>query len=376
MAFSELLFTNLGPLIYNLIFLSLWILWIQYHGEEENGRIRSIFRSYIMNEKLYFLITGLIIIIILYLLFSYANTHTDVDDAITSGVEAFLAGHNPYQEDVVIHHLPSGITYGRYHYFPPDLLTYSGFYIISGGIFAFLGTYWFVPLHLLMLIPGYWFLTRIVDWPHHKLIPFYILLVTPFLFTNSMLMWFFFIIGYYYYEIRNNQDLGMIFYVFAASVKYLVGFIIVFYFFQSIQTIVREKNRIQLRSFIIKEMRPYLIGGLALAVISLPFNLIDVIVSVFLYQGDLAARGEVAQLVGPLLIEILKILRLESLYILSVIFIIILSLFLLRSHTTYEKIIHISFMSMFILPFYGTELFITLPFYWWFKEGLRSYSKE
>ena len=325
MAFSELLFTNLGPLIYNLIFLSLWILWIQYHGEEENGRIRSIFRSYLMNEKLYFLITGSIIIIILYLLFSYANTHTDVDDAITSGVEAFLDGHNPYQKDVVIHHLPSGITYGRYHYFPPDLLTYSGFYLITGGIFSFLGTYWFVPLHLLLLIPGYWFLTKIVDWPHHKLIPFYILLVTPFLFTNSMLMWFFFIIGYYYYEIRNNQDLGMIFYIFAASVKYLVGFIIVFYFFQSIQTIMREKNRIQLRSFIIKEMRPYLIGGLALAVISLPFNLIDVIVSVFLYQGDLAARGEVAQLVGPLLIEILKILRLESLYILSVIFIIILS---------------------------------------------------
>lgn len=391
MNISELVFTSLGPILYNMLFLVLWIFWIDYHYKGEQSKARKYFEKYLREDFLFYLMTGLLILLFLFLLFTYANTHTDVDDAITSGVKAFLDGHNPYQEDVVIHHLPSGITYGRYHYFPPDLLTYSGFYIISGEVLAFLGTYWFVPLgevfaslgtywfvplHLLLLIPGYWFLTRIVDWPHHKLIPFYILLVTPFLFTNSMLMWFFFIIGYYFYEIRNNQDLGMIFYVFAASVKYLVGFIIVFYFFQSIQTIMREKNRIQLRSVIIKEMRPYLIGGLALAVISLPFNLIDVIVSVFLYQGDLAARGEVAQLVGPLLIEILKILRLESFYILSVIFIIILSLILLRSHTTYEKIIHISFMSMFILPFYGTELFITLPFYWWFKEGLRSYSKE
>jgi hypothetical protein len=28
---------------------------------------------------------------------------------------------------------------------------------------------------------------------------------------------------------------------------------------------------------------------------------------------------------------------------------------------------------MFILPFYGTELFITLPFYWWFKEVLETF---
>ncbi|MHA2093471.1 MAG: hypothetical protein ACW98F_02390 [Candidatus Hodarchaeales archaeon] len=392
MNISELVFTSFGPILYNMIFLVLWVLWIDYHYKGKQSKVRKNLERYFQEKNLFFLVTGILIISILFLLLTYANTNTDVDDAITSGVEALLAGHNPYQEDVVIHHLPSGITYGRYHYFPPDLLVYSGFYLIlkgifafletlwfvplPGGIFASLGTYWFVPLHFLFLFPGYWFLTKIIEWPHVKLLPFYILLVTPFLFTNSMLMWFFFIVGYYFYEVKDHRDLGMIFYVFAASVKYLVGFIIVFYIYQSIKKVLEKKNLSQERLFIIKEFRPYLIGSLSLLIICLPFNIIDVIISVFLYQGDIAARGEVAQLVGPLLIEILKLLSFESLYILSVVIVFVLALFFLRSHTTYEKIIHISFLSMFLLPFYGTELFITLPFYWWFKEGFHSYSEE
>ena len=376
MNISELVFTSLGPILYNLIFLVLWVFWIDYHYKGEQSKIRKYLERYFREKNLFYLVTGLLILTFLFLLFTYANANTDVDDAITSGVEAYIAGDNPYQKDVVVHHLPSGITYGRYHYFPPDLLVYSAFYIISGGIFSFLGTYWFFPLHLLFLFPGYWFLTQIVDWPHFKLFPFFILLVTPFLFTNSMLMWFFFIIGYYFYEIKDRRDLGMIFYVFAASVKYLVGFIIVFYILQSIKELLDKKNINNKRTIAIREFRPYILGSLLLVLVSLPFNIIDVIISVFLYQGDIAARGEVAQLIGPLLIEILKMFHFESLYLLSVIFILVLALFTLRTHSTYEKIIHISFLSMIILPFYGTELFITLPFYWWFKEGFYSYSEE
>ncbi len=392
MDISELVFTSFGPILYNLIFLVLWVGWIEYHYKSERSIVRKYLKRYFQNQFLLYLLTGIIIIIIFFLLFTYANANTDVDDAITSGVEAYLAGHNPYQQDVVIHHLPSGIKYGRYHYFPPDLLIYSGFYLlldgmltfmdaiwfvpISDGIFAFLGTYWFVPLHIFFLIPGYWILIKIIDWPHIKLIPFYFLMVSPFLFTNSMLMWFYFIIGYYFYEIKDNRSVGMVFYVFAASVKYLVGFIIVFYFYQSIQFIWRESKSNSFRSLVKTELSPYFLGSLALILVSLPFNIIDVIISVFLYQGDIAARGEVAQLVGPLLIEFLKLFHMESMYIVSVILILILSLIILKNHTTYEKIIHISFLSMFILPFYGTELFITLPFYWWFKEGESLYSEE
>ncbi len=393
MNISELVFTSLGPILYNLIFLILWGSWIDYHYKGDQSKVRIYLEKYFRDNLILYLLTAIFVIAVLFLLFTYANANTDVDDAITSGVEAYLAGHNPYQEDVVIHHLPSGVTYGRYHYFPPDLLVYSSFYVFLEGIFSligtifstlsplendfftFFGTYWFVPLHFLLLLPGYWLVKEIIDWPHLKLIPFFIILVIPFLFTNSMLMWFYFLIGYYCYEVKNKKNIGMIFYVFAASVKYMVGFIIVFYLYQSVQQTWRNIRVNKDYSRIISEISPFLIGTSALVIVSLPFNLVDVIIAVFLYQGDIAARGEVAQLTGPLLIEVLKILKIERFYLLSVIIILIVSLFILRRHSSYEKIIHISLLSMFILPFYGTELFITLPFYWWFKEGYQLYSK-
>ena len=208
MDIAELVFVYLGPFLYNLIFVSLWILWFIYHREEEDQGLKHYFKKYLNNESWFYFITGSLIVIFLYFLFSYAIWHTDVDDAITSGVQAVLQGINPYQNDVVEHHVNSEVILGRYHYFPPDLLTYSLFYLLFGAVlFPLLQTYWFVPLHFILLIPGYWLITQIVDWPHHKLFPFTILLITPFLFTNSMLMWFFFLIGYYFYEKEINQML-------------------------------------------------------------------------------------------------------------------------------------------------------------------------
>ncbi|MHA1444833.1 MAG: hypothetical protein ACTSR4_08820, partial [Candidatus Hodarchaeales archaeon] len=233
MDLSELIFTSFGPILYNLIFLVLWLLWMDFHYKKDESKVRSLLKTYLEKDSRFYLATGLLIALFLFLLFSYAIFNTDVDDAITSGVEAFLKGHNPYQENVVVHHLPEpmGITLGLYHYFPSDLLSYSLFYILGGGFFVpILGTYWFMPYHLLLMFPGYWLTFKIVGWPHRRLLPFFLLLLTPFLFTNSMLMWFFFMIGYYCYEEKGHHNIGMIFYVLAASVKYLVGFIIVFYF--------------------------------------------------------------------------------------------------------------------------------------------------
>ena len=374
MDLSELVFTSLGPILYNLIFLALWLLWIEYHYKNDESRVRRILKTYLEKDSYFYIATGLTIALFLFLLFSYAIFNTDVDDAITSGVDAFLKGQNPYQENVVIHHLPSGITLGLYHYFPSDLISYSIFYIFGGKLFVpLLDTYWFVPYHFLLMLPGYWLTSKITAWPHRRLLPFYLLLLTPFLFTNSMLMWFFFMIGYYCYEEKGYHNIGMIFYVLAASVKYLVGFIIVFYFLRTINSLFRQwKNSISIQS-IMKELSPYVSGSLVLTIISLPFGLIDVIVAVFLYQGDPAYRDNVAQSVGPFLTEILKIFQLESFYLLFAAIILFTALFIIRNHTTYEKIIHISFLVMFILPFYGTELFITLPFYWWFKEVLEMF---
>ena len=373
MDIAELVFTSLGPLLYNLVFISLWISWFAFHSEEENHRLKSFFKRYLADNRLFYPITAILIVIFLYFLFSYAIANTDVDDAITSAVQAFLDGRNPYQEDVVEHHTPSGIVYGRYHYFPPDLLTYSLFYLFFGSFFyPLLNTYWFVPLHFLLLVPGYWIVTRIVDWPHLRMIPFFLLLVTPFLFTNSMLMWFFFLIGYYLFEIREQFTLGMVFYVLAASVKYMVGFIILFYFFQTLRELQKEEKLLRNWQLVRQKLAPYIISSLVLTIFSFPFGVIDVIFSVFIYQGFTPFREEVAQTAGPLLIEVLKLINLEFLYLPIAGIVTILFLVLVRKQPTFDQILHFSFLSMIILPFYATELFITLPFYWWFKEGAKS----
>jgi hypothetical protein len=370
MDISELVFTTLGPILYNIIFISLWILWFIYHNDEEDQRLKKGFNKYLKEDKWFYSLTIILIVIFLYFLLSYAIWHTDVDDAITSAVQAFLNGDNPYQEKIVKHITPEGPVLGFYHYFPPDLITYSLVYVIISPIFLpILDTYWFVPFHLVLLVPGFWIVRRLVNWPIHRIVPFFVLLVTPFLFTNSMLMWFFFLLGYYFYEEKSRTIIGMVFYVLAASVKYMVGFIIVFYFFQALGRI-NEKGIITKNwSYVWQQIFPYIVSSGVLFLISLPFGLIDVIISVFIYQGAISYRGEVAQTSGPLLIEILNLFGLNSIYLLIVGIIVILAYFSLRTHSTYEKILHFSFLAMIILPFYATELFITLPFFWWFKEG-------
>ncbi|MFX0049651.1 MAG: hypothetical protein ACFE8U_00025 [Candidatus Hermodarchaeota archaeon] len=377
MDISELIFTNLGPFLYNFIFILLWILWFIYHRERDNQKLHYFYKNYLMNNRIFYPVTGLLIVAFLYLLFSYAIKSTDVDDAITSAVQAFLKGSNPYQESVVEHHTPNGIVYSVYHYFPPDLITYSFFYLCGGFLFfPLLNTYWFIPFHFLLLIPGYWILTQIVDWPHQVSLPFFFLLITPFLFTNSMLMWFFFIIGYFFYEKRKSHTLGMTFYVLAASIKYMVGFIILFYFINDFREILRNDFLTKNWKQILHQLEPYIVSSLVLAFISLPFGLIDVIIAVFIYQGLTPFREEVAQSGGPLLIEIVQIVTLDYLYLPAAGITVILALLMLRNSPTYDQIMHFSFLAMVILPFYGTELFITLPFYWWFKEGIKGYDRN
>ncbi|NHJ03088.1 MAG: hypothetical protein EAX86_13205 [Candidatus Heimdallarchaeota archaeon] len=366
MNISELIFTNLAPILYNLIFILLWFFWMNFHNEKKDGLSKKLFQRYLKDSKIFYTVTVVVIISFLFLLFSYAIFNTDVDDAITSGVQAFLNGQNPYIEDVVIHKTATGeIIYGTYHYFPPDLLVYAFFYLVIGNLFLpVLDTYWFVPLHLLLIIPGYILTKKIVMWPSNRLFPLFLLILTPFLFTNSILMWFYFIIGYYLYEIQEKKDLGMVFYVLAASVKYMVGFIILFYFLDLIKKYYTEPKGI--RDFYI-DMRPFILGSVVLAITTIPFGLIEVIIAVFLYQGIF--RDEVAQSVGPILIELLTALNLKDIFFLIAACLSIIMLIIIRKLPKYDQIMHFSFFCMLILPFYGTELFITVPFYWWFLEG-------
>ncbi|MFX1505887.1 MAG: hypothetical protein ACFFDC_07210 [Promethearchaeota archaeon] len=58
MDISELVFVYLGPFLYNLIFVSLWILWFMYHREEEGQGLKHYFRKYLSNDTWFYLIPG------------------------------------------------------------------------------------------------------------------------------------------------------------------------------------------------------------------------------------------------------------------------------------------------------------------------------
>ncbi|MFX1282181.1 MAG: hypothetical protein ACFFB5_00940 [Promethearchaeota archaeon] len=68
MDIPELVFVYLGPILYNLVFISLWILWFIYHRDEENRGVKRFFRRYLQNDKWFYPITGLLIVAFLYIL--------------------------------------------------------------------------------------------------------------------------------------------------------------------------------------------------------------------------------------------------------------------------------------------------------------------
>jgi hypothetical protein len=72
MNITEMIFENLAPILYNLLFITLWILWFVYHRDEENQRWKIAFRKYLTDNKVFYPIKGILIVIFIYLLLSYA----------------------------------------------------------------------------------------------------------------------------------------------------------------------------------------------------------------------------------------------------------------------------------------------------------------
>ncbi|PWI48949.1 hypothetical protein CEE45_04255 [Candidatus Heimdallarchaeota archaeon B3_Heim] len=75
MNISELVFTSLGPFLYNLLFL---VLWIDYHYKGAQIQTRKYFEKYLREELLFYLMTGLLILLFLFLLFGYAFANTKI----------------------------------------------------------------------------------------------------------------------------------------------------------------------------------------------------------------------------------------------------------------------------------------------------------
>ncbi|MHA2330841.1 MAG: hypothetical protein ACXAEU_02335 [Candidatus Hodarchaeales archaeon] len=356
------------PIIYNIGFLSLFLVWIARERLQIGTRLKKIPVSYLWLFSFSF-----------FLLMTLANFTfliTDVDDAITGAVKAFLTGANPYVDKVVPHQKPDGEwIVSVYHYFPPDLLVHSVLFILlfpAYFLLEMLGfeTAWLFFANLLLVVITFCMVWLMTPSSEKKMMPpLFLALVCPFLYNNAILMLLFFTCAIFTINMinwpRSRSYLVQSLNFLSAGVKYMTGVFVLIEFMHELNLSLKQRS--------IKNLFPYITAGVIFILLAIPFGLIDVFVSTILYQVHPDYREDVAESKGPLLVEIMSILELDFLYFVAFLLfgLIALSLSFLRFRTIHEQQIAFSFTLMFIFPFYGTELFIVPLFAIFYCEFLR-----
>jgi hypothetical protein len=351
---------NLQSVAYNVFFGFMFFLWlirdhrlIRLGDRLKNGSLRHIW----VFSLIYTPIMTYAVIFVF---------HSDVNIAIRSAIEGFLTGVNVYDPNtpikVVEHLLKSGeVILGVYHYFPPDLFVHTVFYIIFGWLnfITEISEIWFLFTNLILIGLLYPLVKHIVKLEHKRLIPIYSVFICHFLMTNSTLMLVFFVIGYYFLQ-NNKKSIGYAGYVMGASVKYTPGLHLVIHMIEDLQQSIDTRS--------VSNFLPYILGSVILALTMIPFGFFNVLESTILFQGEIGRRTELATIQGPLLVELMLHLNILDLY--NIVFLLSSFLALIFSlkvgQNTYEKIMYLQFIMLFLLPFMATELFIVTIFHWFF----------
>ncbi len=354
--------------LYNSFFLGSLIGWIYLtrRGPLTIETMREKLRS--IDARWFYLVSFVVIVAILVYQLSFGVHNTDVDDAISSATLAFLSGKNPYAELVTKHYPPTGgIVYSYYHYFPVDLLVHALIYIVVGHLFVTnFPTFWFVVGYLFLLPPTAWAFHQVIKLSPDRSILLFLILTLPFMWTNSLLTLVGFIWGLHAWEVRKQRGLGILIWIFSSSSKYITGVFVFFLFFFDLQKVFltsRGAPRRLSQSFIrenLTTLAPYVIGSMLFILTWVPFGIWEVIRGVFLYQGSLSERSQIAEIKGPLLVEVLKVIGALDFYmpvflILLVTSIVVVSWF--YKGRPMHQFIMMSLILMLIFPFYGTELF-------------------
>ncbi len=344
------------PLVYNLGFLFILICWLNKEKIESKIGLTT--------SHLWFIaVLMTILAVVVNIAFVLNDNFTDVDNALWTGSEEYLNGRNPYSEKVVEHIDQDGNSFlSYYNYGPINLIIYSLFFIVFGKIFQ---EWWLFPSSIVLGITCYFIygtlkgkVKHLVSlstdeksqqtmfiWDHKRDIPFFLILLSPFLVNNSILMLMFFMIGRYF-RYSGNRTLEVSFYVLGAQVKFMTGLIVAIYFFDQIRS----------RDYYWKNYFPYITGLLLYIITILPFGIWPVINGSLLQQGDPSERT--GQLRGPLLVEILLVLKQTLLLIPLAIVILIIVYFISTDRPFNDREVILCLTSLFLLPFYGTELSI------------------
>lgn len=346
------------PLLYNVSFLAVLLVWLNKEKLETRVKLSNV-----TLWGLSAIITTISIVInVLFVIYDL----TDVDNVLWTGSEAFVEGINPYTNKVVEHiHADGEVFYSYYNYGPVNLIVYSLFFLLFGPLF---GKWWLFPASFVLSTACYFThgaMRRnaeeminigpelensfpLIAWNHQRDLPLFCMLFSPFLVNNSILMLLFFMIGQYFRQ-KDQRTLEVIFYVLGAQVKFMTGLIVA----------IMLIDQVRGRDLSPKALFPYLGGILVYILGAIPFDLYGVIRGELLQQGVPSERT--GQIAGPLLVEILLFFETPDLLIPMALFIMAVSYWRTINRPLEDREIILCLISLFLLPFYGTELAI-IPF--------------
>ena len=341
-----------------LNFFSLFLIYLDVFFNSRKKRFAVYFMSF------------LIPILIGYLLYKIPSS-SDVQIAMTGAIQAFLNGKNPFYYTVVPHVLlfPSGIkklVMGTYNYGPIDLLSYSIGYII---FHPFVGSPWWLYFSNLLLLVGIYLVIRsLIALPDLiKIIPFMIIF-SIFLGDNVLLMCFFLSLAWYVH-LKSNYRYKSVLVTFLITLgiltKLFVAFVLLGYFIYIFRT--------NLKLWIINAISVTITGFLVI----IPFGILNVIKSIFIFHVDLSVRANYATIQGGLTIY-LMLLHLTSLFIPVAI---LLTIFFLYICNKYFEQIELKFgiftiLNLLVLPDSNYAFFIIPVFFlllYFYKQLYKNY---
>ena len=283
---------------------------------------------------------------------------SDVIQAMTSGINAFWAGENPFVANVVPHMvaLPSGpgVIYGTYNYGPLDLIIYGIGYLIFKGL---LGELWWIVgfNYILVFIIYAIFRQTFPEVPDIIKFPPFMIIMGCFLQDNVILMIAFLAGAWWAYERLTNPYKDVITVLLLSAgvlTKMFVLFVLMGYFIYVFQKEIRKWFLYSL-----------LVGCVELFIM-LPFNILAVIHSVFFFNTDFADIAQYAVIQGsiPAVLQILGIgiLFVPIAIILTGVFIIVVWYY--SPDNLYLEMIVFTLLALSLLP-NTVYAFFAIPFY-------------
>ena len=283
---------------------------------------------------------------------------SDVVQAMTSGINAFFIGENPFIMNVVPHMISlasgSAIVYGTYNYGPLDLIIYGIGYLIFKGLLGNL--WWIVGFNYVLVFVIYAiFRKTFPEIPDLIKFPPFMIIMGCFLQDNVILMIVFLAGAWWAHErLTNHFKDSITILLLSAGVltKMFIALVLLGYFIFVFQK--------EIKKWVIYSLQ----GGSLALLIMIPFNVLAVIHSVFFFNVNLTERAQYATIQGSIP-ALLQTVGLEDLFIL--IAFILTGIFVIFAwryspDNLYLKIIMLSFLSLLLLP-NTVYAFFAIPFY-------------